>query len=282
MTDAIETQRSFVNSWECDENNHMNIQFYWKRFGDAAQIFFQLTGASKQDWIDRHVRYHGELKMATNTIVRTAAILEKPELTHELVNGETGAISATAIDLYAEPLGGSGPVVESPGELAVPRSLPIAPMQVVDTAHLLDNGLGVLSHRSIITPMECDHNGNLSDQYQIARFSDAASHLWHHLGVTRVWMRENNLGSVAVEMKASRHKTAKVGTMIEVVTWLEALSNKTFSFRHQISDLASGETLYSGAVTALLMDLDTRRAVPLPTVMREQFDRRLSAIDGGP
>ncbi|MEP0944639.1 MAG: thioesterase family protein [Rhizobiaceae bacterium] len=276
MTGALETQRSFVNSWECDENLHMNIQFYWKRFGDAAQIFFHLAGADRQNWIDRHVRYHGELMMATNTIVRSSMVAGKNMLVHELINGDTDAVSATAIDLYDNPLGGSGPSVEVPNELALPKSLPSAPIQIFETDKVIETGLGVVSHRSVITPQECDQDGRLLDQYHIARFSDAASHLWHHLGVTRAWMRDNNLGTVAVEMKASRHKHTRVGTMIEVVTWLEALGNKTFSFRHQISDMASGETLYSGAVTALLMDLTKRRAVPLPDVLREQFNQRMS------
>ena len=128
----------------------------------------------------------------------------------------------------------------------------------------------------MITPQECDQNGNLLDQFYIARFSDAASHLWNHLGVTRSWMRENGLGTVAVEMKATRHAPVMVGTMLEAVTWLDSIGNKTFSFRHQISDMARGEVLYSGAVTALLMDLNARRAVTLPDMMREQFEQRLS------
>ena len=127
----------------------------------------------------------------------------------------------------------------------------------------------------MIRLLECDENGNLLDQFDIARFSDAAPHLWHHLGVIRTWMRDNNLGTVAVEMKASRHLFARAGTMLEVVTWLETLGNKTFSLHHQMSDMKSGEPLYSGAVTALLMDLNARKAVPLPDVMREQFERRL-------
>jgi acyl-CoA thioester hydrolase len=274
--EALETQRSFVNSWECDENLHMNIQFYWKRFGDAAQIFFHMAGNPRQDWIDRHVRYHGELMMATNTIVRSSGLTSGPRLVHALINGDTDEVSATAIDLYADSIGGSGPVLQTAAENALPRSLPSAPLQPIETNSVIDSGLGVISHMSIITPLECDQQGHLLDQFHISRFSDAASHLWHHLGVTRAWMRDNGLGTVAVEMKTSRHSPARVGTMLEVVTWLEALGNRTFSFRHQVSDMANGEALYSGAVTALLMDLKARRAAPLPTVLRDEFERRLS------
>ena len=127
MTHALETHRSFINSWECDENLHRNIQFHWKRFGDAAQIFFHLAGAEKQNWIDRHVRDHGELQMATNTIVRSAGVGGENSLVHELINGDTEEVSATAIDLYENAVSGSGPVVETVPETTLPKSLPVAP-----------------------------------------------------------------------------------------------------------------------------------------------------------
>ena len=40
-------------------------------------------------------------------------------------------------------------------------------------------------------------------------------------------------------------------------------------FCHQVSDMQTGTALYSGAVTALLMDLTTRKAVELPEFMAE-------------
>ena len=276
MSGFLETQRSFVNAWESDENHHMNIQFYWKRFGDAAPIFFHLAAAKRQDWTDRHVRYHDELMMGTNVIVRSAKTIGGLGLVHELINGNTGAVSATAVDLYPNPIGGTTAALESVPDLARPRSLQSQVLQTVDTVGIIERGQGVMSHRSIVSPMECDPNGKLLDQFYISRFSDAASHLWHHLGVTRAWMHDNRLGTVAVEMKASRHKLIPVGTMLEVVSWLEAIGNKTFSFRHQVSDMESGDPLFSGAVTALLLDLDARKAVPLPSGMRDEFERRMS------
>ena len=77
-------------------------------------------------------------------------------------------------------------------------------------------------------------------------------------------MRQENVGTVAVEMKASRHQYVRAGTMMEVVTWVQNVRPKTFTFRHQVSDMKSGQPLYSGAVTALLLDLAARKTVELP------------------
>ena len=269
MNDALETHRSFVNSWECDENVHMNIQFYWKRFGEAASIFFNLTKSAPQHWIDRHVRYHSELMMGTNTIVQSARGMQNNSLVHHLVNGDSNILSATAIDLYPEDIEGAVPSLTALPEASLPRSIRSSPLFPVDTGMFIRNKSGLVTHRCIVTPQECGADGLLLDQYHIARLSDAASHLWHHLGVTREWMRQENRGSVAVEMKASRHQEVRAGTILEVVTWVEEIRSKTFTFRHQVSDMANGQPLYSGAVTALLMDMKVRKAVELPSMMRQ-------------
>ena len=85
-------------------------------------------------------------------------------------------------------------------------------------------------------------------------------------------MREHNLGTVAVEMKASRHREVRAGTLMEVVTWAEEARPKTITFRHQVSDMQGGQPLFSGAVTALLMDLEARRAVELPEVIHRALE----------
>lgn len=264
MNGSIETLRSFVNSWECDENIHMNIQFYWKRFGEASQIFFHLAGGEPQHWQDRHVRYHGELSMATNTRMNSATLRETGQLVHLFDNTDAGTLSATAIETCSSPVITETGTLDVMPEQAAPRSLPTNKLQPVKTKLDVDADHGLISHRSVVTPMECDRRGKLLDQYYISRFSDAASHLWDHLGVGRKWMKQNSLGTVAVEMKVTRHCEVQDGTILEVFSWLERVGAKAFTFRHQVSDMRTGEALYSGMVTAVLMDLDERKAVHLP------------------
>ena len=43
---AVETLFSFVNRWECDENDHLNVQFYFSRFDEADRQFRLVTGLS--------------------------------------------------------------------------------------------------------------------------------------------------------------------------------------------------------------------------------------------
>jgi len=259
--DPVETHRSFVNTWECDENAHMNVQFYWKRFDEAARIFKLKSGQETQSeyepWRDRHVLYLGELHSGTTTVVHSRQ--EGGYLVHMLSNEEDGSQSASAF----EQCGDSVNIAELPDTVR-PRSLPVAPLEVCDAGAKIANGRGLVTHMGVVNPVECDCEGNLLDQHHISRLSDAAAHLWSFVGVKRSWMGENNLGSAAVEMKVTRHCPVVVGTHVEITSWVEEIREKTFSFRHQVQDMKTGKALYSSAVTALMMDLEKRKAVPIP------------------
>ena len=188
---------------------------------------------------------------------------------HELLNFDTGEVAATAIDRFQQALAVEGSQGMPVPEIAQPRGLQDDPLDLPDVQPIIQSSSGLVTNHCLVTPDQCDHDGQFLDQFAIARFSDAASHLWHHLGATRDWMRQSNLGTVAVEMKATRHAPVTSGITLETVSWPSAIGSKTFSFRHQVLDLVRSKPLYSGAVTALLMDLSARRSVALPDVLKQ-------------
>ena len=151
----LETHRSFVNSWECDENIHMNIQFYWKRFGEANLIFFQKTGLQPQPWIDRHVRYHRELMMGKNTLVRSTVAQDARLLVHELLNFDTGEVAATAIDRFQQALTVEGSQGMPVPEIAQPRGLQDDPLDVPDVQPIIQSSSGLVTNHCLVTPDQC-------------------------------------------------------------------------------------------------------------------------------
>ena len=145
---GVETHKGFVNAWECDENDHLNIQYYWKRFGDSAKIFHLLEGLPDRGWHDRHVRYYSELRKGANTIVKTALCDDKSSLIHLLFDGSNGRLSATAIDTFADGYGATHQSrnMSAIPDVATPRSLPVEPLISENTADIISSGQGILSH----------------------------------------------------------------------------------------------------------------------------------------
>ncbi len=109
---GIATYAGTVRPWECDRNNHWNVQFYLRAFQMASEILAAAglgrnPGAASTAF--RHFRFHGEL-FATETMkVVSGRIAEGPmegHVLHRMVTGPDDRLSATAIEAPAYAVGG--------------------------------------------------------------------------------------------------------------------------------------------------------------------------------
>ncbi|MEX0345241.1 MAG: thioesterase family protein [Rhizobiaceae bacterium] len=268
MSHLNEVSRSFVNTWECDENDHLNVQFYLKRFDEAARVILALSanpavpiGLPRT----RHVRFHRELRPGTMIQTRSAMLNEgkfKGWLIHRLEDVGGERLSATAIDRYESQF--DVPRIEG-AEMqdALPRGLPGDDLVPAKPQSIIDAG-GLNSNRSIVWPSECDISGHMTQQFYIARFTDAAPHVWETLGIGEHWLLERNLGRAAVEMKLTHHRPAKTGDVLFLYSKAEIAGRKTIKLRHELVRQTDMEPVASGEVLALILDLETRKSVELP------------------
>lgn len=268
MQGTLETHRSFVNTWECDENAHMNVQFYLKRFDEAARIFLLLDGKARgtpELPRDRHIRYHAELHAGATTVVHSAMIDDGPlagRLAHFLLNGETGRISATCLD--------DGPATDARHKIsaaeaaaAIPRTATADRFTAIPPSQLLAMG-GAVSHRSMVLSAECSADGPMAEQGYVARLSDAAPFAWGLAGIGVEWLDAHGFGRVAVEMKITRHGLARAGEALVLYSAATRASGKTVTLRHEMLRMPGLEPIASAEVIALVLDLSTRRPVDLP------------------
>lgn len=273
----VETYRGFVNTWQCDENDHLNVQFYFKNFAEAAEIFalrhkMERIPASRPKV--RHVRYLRELRNASSITVKSALISDgehQGHIIHLLENVSENVVSATALDTCEAPPAGLPTVKSEDLAFALPRGIPVGflPEQPLD--ELITDSKAITTNYSIIQPAQCNINGEMLAQQYISHVSDCASHIWSHIGVTTKFLDEHNYGRVAMEMKLSVIEPVKVGAAIEIVSFCHGMSEKTFTMRHQMQDLETGKTYATVQVINLIMDLEKRKAVPVPDFVRSQY-----------
>ena len=280
---AVETLRSLVNTWECDENAHMNIQFYFVHFDTAARHFLALAGLDEAMLGPRrvrHVRYHSELRAAELIVIRSAIAPDGPHpvtIVHEMIEPVSGRLSATAIDGYE----GSGlampPAFFTPlPDVAAPRSFKAAPVTAAPTTEALVAAGGVVAFRGAIHPRHCDAAGEVLDQTYISAFNDGVSHAWEAGGIETRWLRESGYGRVALELKLSRVASLRQGELIHMVSCCAKVERKAFSFRHHLFETHSGRLVAVGEATGIVMDLATRKSVILP----ERIMASLQALAG--
>lgn len=104
----FESNRSVVNTWECDTNGHMNARFYMARFSDSQGHMWAHAGLGRHEQaakglatatVEMRLCYFRELRAGETIVVRTG-LVEAAEKTlryrHWLFNGETGEPACAA------------------------------------------------------------------------------------------------------------------------------------------------------------------------------------------
>lgn len=274
--------RSTVNTWECDENAHMNVQFYFTKFDDADRIFrsqFSLPTLIRAARQTRHVRYHREAAAAAMLEVSSAIVLRDgaaAAVVHKMTNEPDRFLVATALDCY-DPA--AMEQISSTSKLpfvdwkritnALPRGLNLEPALPVSKDLTM-----VPTYSGFIHPKDFDANGHLQDRAYISCFTDGAPHTWWEGGIEPRWLKENGFGRVAVELKLTYGETPPPGSALTMQTAFTEVRKSTFTVRHILTN--EGVVVGYGDQVSLMMDLDKRKAVPLPA--RAQRMKQLAGM----
>ncbi len=270
METWTETHRSFVNTWECDENDHLNVQFYLGHFDEAARIFTRNNDDSYRLPKSRHVRFHRELRPGAMTRIVSGIVADGAFagwIVHRLEDAGLDHVAATALDAPADGMQLGG-ISWQDAEIALPRGLPDGHLSYQTASEILDQR-GLISYRSILMPAECDDSGHMLEQHYVSRFTNAAPHVWESAGIGERFLNEKGFGRVAVEMKITHHQPASAGDAVFVYSRSELTGQKTIKIRHEVVNETDKTAIASAEVLALILDLKTRRSVPLPPDLRE-------------
>jgi acyl-CoA thioester hydrolase len=268
VSGLVETHRSFINTWECDDNAHMNVQFYFKRFDEASRFLAAMDGKGTSGPLPgtRHVRYHSELHAGGIARIRSGVVADgrfAGHAVHILENIETGRIAATALEAPSGLAVPAHRVPETEIEPALPRGLEPGPSVPMPVSEVLARG-GLISNRSIVQPGQCDAAGELLAQNYVARLSDGAAHVWETAGVGIARLRALNYGRVALEMKLTHHRPVRAGEALLLHSRGIPSRGKTMGLHHEMIRLSDGAPVLTADVVAVILDLATRRSVVPP------------------
>jgi len=301
MAALTETGRGFVNAWECDENDHYNVQFFAAK-KDEAQAHFRLAlglppcnlpdSQMHVSTVYDHIRFHGELRVADMFTIKSG-IVDWQDTTcvayHEMRHVSTGQLSATYTsrwDHIDAATGNSAPWsghsralaeqyrVDLPDDAQLRSAgrdgpIPDVTLQQADAKGLMS------TYRGIVLPGECDASGFMTTRHYVARFSDGAAHVWNQVGVDFKEGYQRGLGTVAVEDFISYRRPLRAGDAILLKSYVRHVARKTMSFAHLVFNAASGRIAATVEATAVLMDLDQRRATEFDPQIRTQLEKAM-------
>lgn len=273
------TLRSAVNTWECDENGHMNVQFYAERF-DHAAAQAALSGAPAGLPRLRHVRYHRELHAGESLLVRSLAVADGPcpaTMVHGLYSLDREVLAATAVDGFAAAGGGTPAARFADLPEAAPRGLAEAPPAAAAGFDALIAAGAIETFRGIIPPRLCDAAGEARIRAFVHCFTDAAGHFWTAAGFHRQWFEARNLGRAVVEMRLAVERPLRADMAVANLTVVTRATAKVLAYRHHLFDLTDGRPAGSADIATVIFDLAQRRAVTLPEPLLARYGAAIEA-----
>lgn len=274
MTQSLDgelTHVSTVQTWECDSNAHLNVQFFHQRFREAGHLFRLRHGLAGTAMVSAHTRFRRELHVDDTATILTLPVRDEGGqifLLHRLtLDGET--LCCTSLDRLADPAPGLEARSLSEFPDAAPRGLPGAPtVPIADTGALVASGAARITCITHVLPSDMDHAGEWRAERLVSSFSNGGQSAWQMIGATTPFLRERNLGRVVLEMTLDRFASPAPGAVLRQTSRSIAIGDKTYRFGHQIEDAVTGTLYAAGEALSILMDLGARKAVPIPQELR--------------
>lgn len=293
MIGPLETIRDTANSWECDENDHINVQSYAWRFDTATRVFLVEAGWQVPHRVGRLIRYHAELRGGEPVHGTTGMVSladGRVALEHRLYasqrrneDGEGAPLSASALDVLPDVSREDLSAFDLPAANtdALPKTgaieqVAFPPVQSLDDLRVTYRG--VIPPSAFGAAAESANGAMLTDRYLVAIVSDAATHAWALAGADDAWLRARKWGRAAVQLQLSYGARPSAGDVIAIRTALKARSAKTISYRHHIVNVMTQELIAIAEITSLMLNLETRRAMAWPQDKLPALDAQIAAF----
>lgn len=284
---AAEMLTSFVNRWECDELDHLNVQFYFSRFEESDRQFRHLTGLSESlvgARRVRHVRFLKELQAGDLLTVSSSIAFDGPHMLtvlHEMMNMETGDLVATAVDGYAPPSSAVKTLrtrfkdyQKSMPDDAAPQGLSASPFKSRPTLESLRSSGSRKTYLGTVMPRDVSVDGRVDDAYAVACFSQAAPQIWQQTALNATHLRNIDAGRAVLEMKLSWISPLKEGDMLVIESALTQVQNNSFVIRHHLYENRTHRLAAICDVVVAILHKPSRTIVPI----EESIQRQMSSL----
>ena len=125
------------------------------------------------------------------------------------------------------------------------------------------NGGWLETYRGVVYPRHLDHMGHMNVAYYVEKFDEGIWHLFAAVGLTPSYLRAENRGMAAVEMKVTFQSELFAGDLVIVRSGLLAVTGKSLRFVQEMRNGESGQLASVQTGVAVHLDREARRAVPL-------------------
>lgn len=293
-----------VNTWECDDGGHLNVRFHLERamiglahFAHALEmpLAFTKTAGATLVPLDAHIRFLKEARPGAPLIMHGGVVsLGESDATLCLdmrhADGAPGTVFTFRV-AHADTRGfrpfpwsarsrkaAKRLSVKLPAHAAA-RSLDPSKPLAGDASHSRAIALGATRiGATMVSREQCDVFGRLRGEHFAGRISDSVPNLMAG------WRQEagaaNNVeaAGAVVEARLAFRRFPSAGDLIEVMTGVADVGEKTFRLVHWLCDPEGGGVWASMEAVALTFDTKTRKAIQGTPEQRARMQARVIAM----
>jgi acyl-CoA thioester hydrolase len=129
---------------------------------------------------------------------------------------------------------------------------------------------GLLTYKGAVYPWHCDHMGHMNVMWYVGKFDEATWHLFHALGLTPAFLRQNNRGMAAVEQTIQYKRELVAGDVVTIHSMLLQLKDRSVRFTHTMRKTDTNEIAATTMLTGVHLDTVVRRACTFPEIVKER------------
>jgi len=128
----------------------------------------------------------------------------------------------------------------------------------------------VLTYKGCVLRWECDSNGHMNVMYYINKFENGGHNFMVEMGLASYLSdKRATTGSVVLEQKINYYKEVFEDDVLYINSKVVGISNKTISVQHMMYNGMTDMEVAKMEVVLVLFDKVKRRALPIPSNIRE-------------
>jgi acyl-CoA thioester hydrolase len=133
----------------------------------------------------------------------------------------------------------------------------------------------VLTARGVVRPSHCDHMSHMNVMWYTGRFDEATWHLFHQIGITPSYMRQNQRGMAGVQQHTTYMHELFAGDLITIWSRILEIREKVIRFYHEMRNEETQAVAATTTLTAVHLDRETRRSCPFPAEILKRGKQRI-------
>ena len=136
----------------------------------------------------------------------------------------------------------------------------------------MKNGLtaDTITYRGVVYPWQCDHMGHMNVTWYTGKFDEATWNLFASIGITPTYIREQKHGVAGVQQNITYKKELAPGDLVVVRSKILEVRQKVIRFQHDMMNGEKEELAATSELTAVHLNLVTRKACPFPPDVLER------------